>query len=84
MTLILMFVSKRSLRLHVICQDAPGHLCEDLDERGVHESRSPDWDGEHNAPSRSCDCALSIDGELDFVELGLDPFVVVAVVVEFF
>jgi hypothetical protein len=48
--------------------NAPGHLREDLDERCVHQSRSPDWDGEHDAPSWSCDCALGVDGELDLVE----------------
>lgn len=60
------------------------HLAEELDERGVHQTGAPRWNGEHHSPSGGSDGFLSLDCQLDLVELSLDPVFVAAVVVQLF
>jgi hypothetical protein len=64
-------------------EDVPCHLTEELDERGMHKSRTPHWYGEHDLPSWRCNSSFRIDRQLDLVELALEPVVVAAVVMQF-
>lgn len=63
--------------------NVPSHLRENLCKRSMHQPRSPDWHRKHDSPSWCGDCSFGIDCQFDFVELGLDPVFVAAVVVQF-
>jgi hypothetical protein len=61
----------------------PGELCEDLHKRGLYEPSSPLGNFEHRRPARYSDLILCLNRAFDFVELSLNPLVIVTVVVEF-
>jgi hypothetical protein len=60
----------------------PCHLAKKLYERSMHQSSSPCWDGEHNTPSRGCDCSFGVDRQFDLVEFLLYPVFIATVVVQ--
>jgi hypothetical protein len=63
-------------------RDVPSHLPKELNKRGMHKTCTPHRYGEHDLPSRRCDSAFRIDGQLDLIKLGFEPVVIATIVVQ--
>jgi hypothetical protein len=48
----------------------------------VQQSGAPGWDLEHDRPTWRCDSLLGFNGELDLVELLIDPVLVGSVIMQ--
>ena len=67
----------------VVANDVdPGKLGEDLHKSREHEPAPPLGHLEHGRPPRHREGLFGVDGRLDLVELVVNPFVVVAVIVQ--
>ena len=54
-----------------------------MNQSGMDKADPPLLDSEHDSPTRRSKRFLGIDGHFDFVELSLEPLIVVAVVMQF-
>jgi hypothetical protein len=61
---------------------SPCHLPEELDRRCVQQSGAPSRDLEHDRPTWRRDSLLGFNGELDLVELLVDPVLVGPVIMQ--
>lgn len=57
-------------------------LSKDLDKSSKHKALPPLRHLEHDHPTRRSCCLLSVNCELDLIELGLDPFIIRAIKVQ--